>query len=53
MSMQKLVCPHCKKELGTVAVNDKVIMSVSHRTCQKCNKPFSWQGVWGKIKVNK
>lgn len=53
MSMQKLVCPHCKKESGTVSVNDKIVMSVNHKVCSKCHKPFSWQGVNGKIKIMK
>lgn len=53
MSMQRLICPHCKKESGTVAVNDKIVMSVNHKICQKCGNSFSWQGVYGKIKTSK
>jgi len=53
MSMQVLVCPHCHSQVGTVSVNDKVTMSVVHKTCSKCHKSFSWQGDKGKIRVMK
>lgn len=53
MSMQVLVCPHCKNVVGTVSVNDKIKMTVNHRTCSKCHKAFAWQGEYGKIRVMK
>lgn len=51
MSMQKLYCPHCGHPIETVAVNDKVKMSVNHKTCSNCGKSFSWQGDYGRIKI--
>lgn len=53
MSMQKLICPHCRKENGTVAVNDNIQMSTVHRTCSKCGKPYAWYGDYGKLKTMK
>ena len=53
MSMQKLVCPHCGKSPSTVAVNDKIVMSVNQKTCSVCRKTFRWQGVYGTIKTSK
>lgn len=53
MSMQVLICPHCKKDSGTVAVNDNLLMSKVHKTCSKCHKRFAWQGNYGTIEIYK
>lgn len=53
MSMQKLVCPHCNKEIRTVAVNDNIRMSTTHGTCSKCRKPYAWYGDHGKLIIIK
>ena len=52
MSMQSLQCPYCGCK-ATVAVNDNIKMSVVHKTCSKCGKSLSWQGVYGKIVIIK
>lgn len=53
MAMQPLICPHCGKENGKRAINAKIKMSVNHKICTFCNKPFSWYGEFGKLIVIK
>lgn len=50
MAMKPLKCPHCGKFVKNVAVTDSIAqMSLSHTSCSKCHKPFSWQGEYGRI----
>ena len=53
MAMQSLICPHCGKENGKRAINEKIRMSVNHKICTFCNKPFSWYGEFGKLIIIK
>lgn len=53
MSMQAIICPHCGKNSGTSAVNDKIVMSIVHKYCPHCHKAFTWQGINGRVRTTK
>lgn len=50
MSMQKLICPNCNKENGTVSINDHIEMATVKRICSKCHKSYAYKGIFGDIK---
>lgn len=53
MAMKKIKCPHCGKSKGPYAVNENTEMSRVHVICSSCHKPFVWQGIFGKVVVEK
>lgn len=53
MSMEHIKCPHCGGDAGVRAINHNVKTGMTHSTCPKYHKSFTWQSDHGEITTYK